>query len=179
MKYLNVKSELIKTDIKVFTDSSHFDKLKSIQKLDAVLKALNIYSISINEIQKSLKLPLVPATLYEIELILSKLIKDGFAKELKIQQRYQGPPDFEPPEGVWYISYKITFEGNEFLKSGGYKKKKYKSFLNGWLIKEIAKYVIPGILGFLIGWLTKPKGNQEKSLPTLEQNIKSSPLNKN
>ncbi len=113
------------------------EELNAFQKLDLVLSVLEYHSMSLNEIQDKLKLE--RNTFQEIRQIVSKLIKDDYAEELKVKQPYNGPSGFESPDGTYWISYKITFEGELLRQSGGYVQKEAIAAYENTRLEEIER----------------------------------------
>lgn len=145
-------------------------KLRGNKRLDLVLFALDYHSKDRNEIQKELGLPINTYTSYNVQLILDKLIKDGFCKELKYELKYDGPEVFKPNGGCWHYSYKLTFEGQETKNKGGFKKRKIKEiFTNSMIIKEICKAAVSAFIGFMIGLLATQKNSQQQRLLPKEE----------
>lgn len=113
---MNIKIQVLESELRLKPEGFDFYSLNPIQKLDAVLESLELYSETVNNIQRILRLKLEPATLYEVQMILNKLIKDGYAEELKsvVADRLK-----VGAQEIFY-SYKITFEGDFLKSSGGY-----------------------------------------------------------
>ncbi len=121
-------------------------------KLDFILSALEYHSKSINEIQVDLGLEKNANTFHEVRQILGKLIKDGFVEELKVRVPFAGHKGIGISEDdTFWISYKPTYEGKEFIKKGCYKKRRLTDFFkHNFILKEVIKLLIAGVVGFLI-----------------------------
>jgi hypothetical protein len=117
---MNIKVQVLPSELKLKNESFNFYELTPIQKLDAVLDSLELYSEQINNIQRILRLKLEPATLYEVRAIINKLMKDGYAEEIKAKLPQPAFYDSNNLEAGYIISYKITFEGMYLKSSGGY-----------------------------------------------------------
>jgi hypothetical protein len=121
---------------------SEMKPMSSIDKLDAVLKVLtankrNQFYFSVVEATS------VVSDLSEAQIILNKLIKDGYADKREL------------PETIDHLAflsnpiYFITFEGKMFLESGGYKNERRKK----WIIEFPKNYWwIIALIAFLIGF---------------------------
>jgi hypothetical protein len=103
--------------------------LSAVQKLDKVLKILNINQrMTIAEISAQ---PIINLTADDIILILQKLVKDNYVK------RYQ-PGKYASP--FTETTYKITFEGNVFIEQGGYVNEAEAKALEKTRIESLAAY---------------------------------------
>lgn len=80
---MEIRVEVTSSELVFNPEDFRFNDLNPIQKLDAVLATLELSSKTINEIQKILRLKLEPSTFYEVRIIVNKLLKDGYAEEIK------------------------------------------------------------------------------------------------